>query len=147
MAGRHRASRRGPWLRAGALLVASALALTAAAICALADDSQLLRVAVVTALVGALLPTLLLMRAPDAAAASAPHELAAVRRELAELRADLAQLAAQRDLWSAPLAVPPRPTAVLQLPLVRAALRVPVQSANGHGHTVDLTEPEVTTQS
>jgi hypothetical protein len=90
---------------------------------------------VLGALLAALVPTLLptLEQRPSTAV---DDELPWLRREVAELRGELDALIAAGQL-----AVPDR-SMTLQLPLIRAALRVPAASTNGHGHshTIDLTQ-------
>jgi len=123
------------------VVVAVALVVAAAVTVGVTNDPRYLRIATVAALVGALLPALLLR--PAAATRLAQEaELTELRLEVARLRADVAALQAVPR----PRA-PERVSTTLQLPLVRAAL---VHSDNGWANvngngqleSIDLTAAE-----
>ena len=115
------------------LTFALGCALAAAVLAIVADDPRLLRAAVVAALVAAFVPTLL----PTLEQRPSPRVDADVRRlrlEVATLRGELNALCA-----AGPLVVPER-TTTWELPLMRATVRTPTASTNGHAATIDLTE-------
>jgi hypothetical protein len=152
MAGRHRKPSRLVSVRTVALLLCAVLAVTAAGLTAFANDPRLLRAGGLTALFAALLPALLLSSASRVRASSGlQDEVRQLRRDVARLTGALAALPITQPLTQlAPPTAVPAPTTLLSLPLVRAALQVPVQSANGHnGHNgykdvVDVTDHTLT---
>lgn len=79
-----------------------------------------------------------------------PRAVASMESELRRLRLDVARLSAavsaipitpsaQQRTVPERTTIPER-TTMLSLPLVRAALQVPVQSANGHKQLIDVTD-------
>ena len=138
MAGRHRKPPRGPTARSILLPLCAVLVVTAAALTSLASDARLLRAGALAAMLAALLPVMLL------SSSSRSRGMTTMERELRQLRADVTRLTAA--LSAIPIPAPPPSTVVperttmLSLPLVRAALQVPVQSANGHKQTIDITD-------
>jgi hypothetical protein len=141
MAGRHRKASRFPTARTCALLLCGALVASAATLTAVANDTRLLRAGALAAMLAALLPVLLLDRT------SRPLAMTGMEREVRQLRADVARLMAA--VSAIPMTPPgsstviPQRTTMLSLPLVRAALQVPVQSANGHKQLIDLTDEKL----
>ena len=118
------------------MLLATGFATTAVTLDIVANDPRLLRAAVLAGLLSAFLPAMLLAAERKTAVVADSDELRRLRLELAELRGEIA---AHAYVLAARPSAPER-AMTLQLPLVRAALRVPVASANGHGTTLDLTD-------
>jgi hypothetical protein len=141
MAGRHRKPSRFPTAHTCALLLCGALIATAATLTAVANDSRLLRAGALAAIFAAVLPLLM----PDTA--NRPGATTSMEREVRQLRADVVRLTAAlstiRVTASAPSTSIPQRTTMLSLPLVRAALQVPVQSANGHKKLIDITDEKL----
>jgi hypothetical protein len=126
------------------------LVATAAALTAVANDTRLLRVGALAAIVGALLPALMLERTSRPRAMTSMTSMTSMEREVRQLRSDVARLAAALSAVPTTVAgsstVSPQRTTMLSLPLVRAALQVPVQSANGHKKLIDVTDETLAAQ-
>lgn len=149
MAGRHRAQQPRRWPRYLALVSSLGAAVSAAALGVVATDADLLRIAVLLALVAAFAPTLLPtleQRHPT----DVDQELRSLRLELARLAGELA---AQVAISRAMPAQAPKPSP--NLPLIRAALAapapVPRSQPNGHAvngwpTVIDLTQESATTR-
>jgi len=140
--GRHRKPREIHPERVIAAGASIALVGVAAVTVGMTNDPRYLRIATVAALVGALLPSVVLR--PHAAARRAQEaELAELRLEVSRLRLDVAMLHAVPRPRT-----PERVTTTLSLPLVRAALTPSGNgwanvngNGNGHHRVLDLTDP------